>query len=439
MNPISLSKKITSVYLVLSLLFFAFPVSANTVAELEAQISDVRSRNQALQSELQKLNSELSKLNTQSKTLGNAVSELDATRRKILTEIKITEDKISTTESYINILEIEIGNKETSINKARKAIVSGIQKMNELESQSVAYKILSKNNFSDAVNETNEIIEFQKNLRERIYELKNIQQDLSQTIAQKEDEKNNLMLFRSEARDKKVVVEKNQQEKATLLKQTQNQESEYQKMIAEKEKLRAQFEEELAAYESQLQFILDPKSIPAPKHGVLAWPLDSIIITQGFGLTADSAKLYSHRQGAWNGKHTGVDFRGNNDPVRAMAGGEVIGFGNTDTVCPRASFGGWVLIKYDNGLASIYSHLQTITAKVGQRVKTGDVVAYSGNTGYSTGPHLDVKVVPASAVTIETWPSAGCPGKNYTTPIVAGATYLDPLSYLPKTTDDMWK
>ncbi len=439
MNSISFLPKIISVCFIFSLVFFAFPIHANTVAELENQISDIRNKNQNLQLELQKLNSELSKLNSQSKTLGNAVSELDTTRKKILTEIKITEDKISATESSIDILEIEIGNKETSINKAKKAIVSGIQKMNELDSQSVSYKILSRGNFSDAVNEANEIIEFQKSLREKIYELKNIQQDLSQTIAQKEDEKNNLIFYHREANDQKVVVEKNKEEKTTLLKQTQNQESEYQKMIAEKERLRAQFEEELAAYESQLRFILDPKSIPEPKNGVLAWPLDNVIITQGFGLTADSAKLYSHRQGAWKGKHTGVDFRGNNDPVKAMASGEVIGFGNTDTVCPRASFGGWVLIKYDNGLASIYSHLQTITAKVGQKVKTGDIVAYSGNTGYSTGPHLDVKVVPASAVTIETWPSAGCPGKNYTTPIVAGATYFDPLSYLPKTTDDMWK
>lgn len=428
---------------ILALVFFigthAQGVFAQSVAELEAEI---RARNQGMQtleSELSKLRSELGAINQKSNTLGNAVSELDTTRKKLLTEIKLAEDKISRENSSIKILEIEIGNKETSISKAKKAISSGIAKMNELDSESITYKILSKKNFSEAINETNEIIEFQKSLRANVLELRQTQQKLSESINEKEEAKNKLVSYKTEVDGQKSVVEVNKKEKETLLRETKNQEAEYQKIIAEKERLRAQFEAELQEYESRLSFILDPNSIPVPRHGVLAWPLDNILITQGFGLTADSARLYSHRQGAWKGKHTGVDFRGNNDPVKAMADGEIIGFGNTDATCPRASFGGWVLIKYDNGLASIYSHLTHSIVKVGQRVKTGEVVAFSGNTGYSTGPHLDVKVVPASAVTIETWPSRGCPGKNYTTPIVAGGTYFDPLSYLPKTTDAMWK
>jgi len=414
-------------------------VFAQSVSELENQIKSKNNDIGSLMIELERLRSELSEINKQSNTLGRAVSELDATRKKLLTEIQITEDRIKTTNNSISLLETEIGEKETSINKAKKAIGSGIKKMNELYSQNIAYNILAKKSFTEAVKETNDILEFQKNLQEKVLLLKIQQEDLSRSILEKEEAKGKLLEFKTEVLGQKTVVEKNKTEKETLLKTTKNQESEYQKIITEKERLRAQFEAELIEFESRLSFILDPKSIPAANHGVFAWPLDNILITQGFGLTPDSVKLYSHRQGAWQGRHTGVDFRANNDPVKAMASGEVIGFGNTDTVCPRASFGGWVLIKYDNGLASIYSHLQTITATIGQKVKTGDIVAYSGNTGYSTGPHLDVKIVPASAVSIQTWPSAGCRGKNYTTPIVAGGTYLDPLLYLPKTTDAMWK
>jgi hypothetical protein len=47
--------------------------------------------------------------------------------------------------------------------------------------------------------------------------------------------------------------------------------------------------------------------------------------------------------------------------------------------------------------------------------------------------------MPAGVVSIATWASAGCPGKNYTTPVVANSFYLNPLDYLPKASNDMFK
>ncbi|MEZ4103631.1 MAG: peptidoglycan DD-metalloendopeptidase family protein [Candidatus Paceibacterota bacterium] len=428
-----------SIFIMFLLWVLAPSVFAQSVSELEAQIKSRNEDMNNLQSELLKLRSELNVINQKSNTLGNAVSELDTTRKKLLTEIKLAEDKIASTNNSIKILEIEIGDKETSINKAKKAISSGIVRMNEIDSENITYKILSKKNFSEAIDETNKIIDFHKKLRSSVFELRQIQQSLSLTIEEKEQAKDKLLDYKTEVNGQKVVVEKNKTEKESLLKETKNQEAEYQKIIAEKEKLRAQFESELQELESKIQFQLDPKSYPAPKNGIFAWPLDNVLITQRFGLTESSATLYNYRTGAWQGKHAGIDMRANNDKVYAMADGVVMGTGDTDGVCPRASTGVWVLIKYDNGLANTFFHLTASTVKAGQRVKAGDLVAYSGNTGYSTAPHLHIGVMPASLVSVKTWPSAGCPGKMYTTPVVAGSQYLNPLDYLPKTTDAMFK
>lgn len=428
-----------SIFTVFVFLVLTPGVFAQSVSELEAQIKSRNSDIQTLQSDLQKLQKELGELNKKSNTLGNAVNELDTTRKKLLTEIKIAEDKIKSTNNSISILESDIADKETSINKSKKAISSGIRKMYELDSENITYSILSKKNFSDALNQTNEIISFQKNLRDKVEELKLAQAGLTKTISEKEQAKEKLENYKTEVNGQKIVVEKNKEEKSTLLKETKNQESEYQKIIKEKEKLRAEFEAELQELESKIKFQLDPNSYPAPKNGILSWPLDNVLITQRFGLTESSATLYNYRTGAWQGKHAGIDMRANNDKVYAMAEGVVMGTGDTDGVCPRASTGVWVLIKYDNGLANTFFHLTASTVKAGQRVKAGDLVAYSGNTGYSTAPHLHIGVMPASLVSVKTWPSAGCPGKMYTTPVVAGSQYLNPLDYLPKTTDAMFK
>ena len=91
-----------------------------------------------------------------------------------------------------------------------------------------------------------------------------------------------------------------------------------------------------------------------------------------------------------------------------------------------------MFIKYDNGLSSVYGHLSLVKAGSGTRVLPGDVVAYSGATGYATGPHLHVSVFPNDGVAIHSFPSKACPGKTITIPTAAANAYLDPMLYLPK-------
>jgi murein DD-endopeptidase MepM/ murein hydrolase activator NlpD len=47
-----------------------------------------------------------------------------------------------------------------------------------------------------------------------------------------------------------------------------------------------------------------------------------------------------------------------------------------------------ILVRHYNNLETLYAHLSKMTVKVGQQVKAGDIIGYSGNTGFSTGPHL---------------------------------------------------
>ncbi|PIS31403.1 hypothetical protein COT42_01150 [Candidatus Saganbacteria bacterium CG08_land_8_20_14_0_20_45_16] len=52
------------------------------------------------------------------------------------------------------------------------------------------------------------------------------------------------------------------------------------------------------------------------------------------------------------------------------------------------AFGGTVVVDHGQGIHTLYFHLSKFAAEVGQDVKQGDLIAYSGNTGVSTGAHL---------------------------------------------------
>jgi murein DD-endopeptidase MepM/ murein hydrolase activator NlpD len=187
----------------------------------------------------------------------------------------------------------------------------------------------------------------------------------------------------------------------------------------------ATLEKEISDYESTLRFRLDPTSIPPRGTKVFSSPLDDMLVTQNFGKTSGSGRLYA------SGLHNGTDFRART-PLRVMAmqSGVVAGVGDTDVTCPGASFGKWVLIRYNNGLASVYGHLSLVKTSTGKVVNAGDVVGYSGNTGYSMAPHLHVSVYASAGVSVESRPSKSCSGRTYTLPLAAFNAYLDPMDYL---------
>ncbi|MBI2430086.1 MAG: M23 family metallopeptidase [Ignavibacteriales bacterium] len=86
--------------------------------------------------------------------------------------------------------------------------------------------------------------------------------------------------------------------------------------------------------------------------------------------------------------HEGVDIHGDiGTPINATGDGIVEFSGNTGS-----SYGIAVEINHGFGYKTWYAHLSRVVARSGQRVKRGQLIAYSGNTGRSTGPHLHYEV-----------------------------------------------
>ena len=427
----------------LKILFFVIIISAFgrvfAQSDLEAELKAKQDAKAALEEQLRQDRLKLDAVSKEKNTLNKAVTELDLTGKKLSTEVRLTESKIDETESSIKNLNLTIAEKESKILIFKETIGVGIQNIHSFDNEPFLFSVLTKGSITEAMREVDNRQTLNREMGSAIHELFSEKELLALDKKNREEKKEKLLDYKGEVVEEKKEIDKNKSEKTVLLNRTKQQEAEYQKMIEEKMRLQAAFEDELAAIEAKIKFDLDPNSYPKAKFGILAWPTEHVLITQGFGLTESSKKLYSYRTGAWSGKHAGVDFRANNDKVFAMADGVVEGAGNTDQVCPKASTGVWVLLKYDNGLASTFFHLSSVVVKKGDRVKAGQHIAYSGNTGYSTAPHLHVGVMPASAVSVTTWASKGCPGKDYTTPVVANSLYLNPLDYLPKATSAMFK
>jgi len=398
--------------------------NAETVDQLQAKIDAANENREQLEKEITKYQGQLKVIGEQATTLQNTIKSLDVSTSKVTTEVKLVENNIDQTSYTIEDTGYEINNKEKQIQKGNLVIREALQQINEADSQSIWEILLSNDDLSVFWDDMENIIQVQAKVSEQVSTIKDIKVSLEIAKAKLEQKKEELEDYNKELSDRKQVLLSTKKEKSNLLTATKSTEANYQKMLKDKLALKEALDQEINQFESQLRLIIDPKSFPPAGKGILAWPLDSIFITQNFGKTSDSGRLYV------SGTHNGTDFRAAiGTRVKSAGNGIVEGIGNTDLVCSGSSYGKWVFIRYDNGLASIYGHLSVISAEQGQRVKTGDVVGYSGNTGYSTGPHLHMSVYAGQGVKISNLKSTACKG-TYTIPLADIRAYLDPLIYL---------
>lgn len=399
---------------------------AASVEELKSKIDEKNKQKREIEKEIAEYEQKAIETGKSAKTLQGAINTLNLTKKKIESDIKATENRIGIANLSIEKLEIETKNTQEKINADTDAISSAFRKINAAESSSLIETLLTYDNVSTLWNEVETLLRFQIGLKKNIDELRVLKNELRATKSEKEKNKKELLVIKSELNDQHELIEYNKNEKGQLLATTKNDESNYKKILAQKRTLSEAFAKELLQFESELKIAIDPKSIPRAGSGILSWPLDKIFVTQYFGNTD-----FAIRTNAYNGKgHNGVDFQAaHGTRIKAASDGVIMGTGDTDKVCKGASFGKWVLIRHSNGLSTLYAHLSLIKAYEGQTVRTGDVVGYSGNTGYSTGPHLHFTVYATQGVQILDRQSAVC-GGTYHMPIADLRAYLNPMLYL---------
>lgn len=122
--------------------------------------------------------------------------------------------------------------------------------------------------------------------------------------------------------------------------------------------------------------VINKKNIKV-NNFVLKKPVKGGITTSGFGDTI--SRTASHNGHDW-AVNTGTK-------VRAAAEGVV------ELAYFSESYGYNILINHNNGFKTRYAHLSEVKVSKGEKVEQSQVIALSGSTGFSTGPHLHFEVV----------------------------------------------
>ncbi len=349
-----------------------FTAYAKTEKELEQEIKDSKNK--------------INEYNKQIKELEGDIEKEDEYQEVLKGKIITFENMIIDLENRISLLDEEIVITEQKLVEQEATIVEGVDDFKKRlramylsGNDSYASVLVGITDFYDLLMKVELITEMAEHDDKVIDEL----------IALKEEfeiEKLDLEATRREVEGIKAENEANKAELDSLYDKSVDVQNE---LAAQQESYENMTEEEKDAQEEAQKELdkliaerLEKDSLYV--GGTFLWPVKgSTRISSPFGPRG-------------GGYHYGIDIASGlgsaiyGKPILAANSGKVIISHNDDI--PGYSYGKYVAIDHGGGYSTFYGHASKLNCKVGDYVEKGDVIAYVGSTGHSTGPHLHFEI-----------------------------------------------
>lgn len=208
-------------------------VYAANATDLQSQINTNNQLLDVLQTKITEYQKQLDSLGVEKNTLQSAINTLTLTQKKIAAQIKVTQNKISSANLQIKKLSQSIGDKEATIVTHQNAIAKALRRIAEGEEASLVTSIISAHSLEESWKITDEAMQFNEALTASIHDLRNARTTLTENRTQVSATKATLVSLQNDLTTQQRSVIASQNAQQSLLKQTKNQESTYQKLLAE--------------------------------------------------------------------------------------------------------------------------------------------------------------------------------------------------------------
>ncbi|MEK7479358.1 MAG: peptidoglycan DD-metalloendopeptidase family protein [Patescibacteria group bacterium] len=372
---------------------------------------DLRSLIEAKTAELQKIHDERAKLEaviaetkSTQKGLNKEIGSINYNLKQLDLSIQSNEIVLEKLELELEELQHDTRRIERNVDDKKGTIGKLMRELYQKDREDILILFLRSGSLSEGVSEVQSIMTLNSDLAVSVEELRDFQEDLVRKAAETKVKQRDRELEGKNLSYRGQIAQEQKQEKQRLLVATKSQEKIYQEQIAKLDEQQAEISKVIDDIEAKLRETFDPTLLPVKRAGVLAYPVQNPRMTQKYGSTPDAQRLYKSKI------HNGVDFGVSvGTPIYASDDGTIAAVDNNDVGTlkwQKYQYGKYILINHANSLATLYAHLSRSVVNVGDFVKRGDIIGYSGNTGYSTGPHIHLTVFWQPSLQYKTIPPA---------------------------------
>jgi murein DD-endopeptidase MepM/ murein hydrolase activator NlpD len=372
------------------------------IAQQKAAIANLQASQNLLSGRIAGTKASLTEINANLLTVKTQIVQMTvdvANSQNQVDEVTATAARL---DDQLAEIEAEEAAKQAELDSRMQLLASRIREAYNTDRTSILETMLSSADFTDALTEVGYHLDFaeqDKLLADQIVEDQSVLGVLHQNVVLAQQQAAQLHDLATAAKAqldaqlsdladaRKQLVDLEAQTQALL----DQQQAAYAKIAVDKAKaaaiLKAQLEEQKKLEALVAKLVAEQLAkggIPSIYNGTLDWPMGGRI-TQEFGCTGFS---WEPAYGSCAHFHTGIDIaNAMYTPIRAAGPGKVIWAGKS----PYST--GWiVIIAHSSKLVTWYAHIDNYTwppaVKAGQYVAKGQIIAYEGMTGNTTGPHL---------------------------------------------------
>ena len=406
--------------------FQVLPVAAATKSELEAQLKQLQAKEKEIKSELSSASSDLSAskrrkelLDQQINNATQQISLLDKQLVNLNNSIANKNKQIASTGSQIEEKLQEIKQKEADISTAHEKLGLRLREIAKTGNESTLQRLLNSENYKEFL------------LKDKAAECfaqrdQALMDSLEEAIAKINKEKEKLESQKTDLQQKKESIQAEQKEIAKLKATSDAKKKELDVLHAAIQTEIRKLQSEVSSYNAELSetqrkiaqadaaieaLIKQSQSTGSYDRDLMTWPVPAV---------RNISSYYGPR---WGSMHRGIDISNGPVPIYgqdivAAADGVVIAVNSTSSYGSGWSYGyGYCVIidhgrdKYGRTVHTMYAHCSAMYARMGQKVKAGQVIAKAGNTGDVTGPHLHFEVR-VNGDRVNPYPNYVQPNKN---------------------------
>ncbi len=348
----------------------------SSMGQLQNKQDDIQKNINATNDKIDSKKASIEQINTQ-------IEQLDKELSVAMNELNTINKKLEDVTAQLNKAEDDLIEATRQKEEQNDTLQKRVRYMYEYGNVSYFDTLVNAKSFSDLINRIeylNTIHEYDVNLYDTLAKKEAEIQTLTETIKSSKAE---VEVLQKSATEKKDELQASVDQKEALNQKIESDIQLLENQLDELDKANKDVENMIQAEIRRQQELAaqNNSSINTTyTGGKLMWPSDTTRITSNFGYRI-------HPITGVRKLHAGVDVGVSvGTKVYAAESGTVITAGWVQ------GYGNCVIIMHDNGLTTLYAHLSSYNVSNGQRVSRGDTIAYSGNSGNSTGPHLHFEV-----------------------------------------------
>lgn len=375
-------------------LVLSFALSNVCVAN---NVGSLNNKKSSIEKDIENKKNQINKMKKESSSLEEEIKKLDEEATKASEELEKIEKQLEELSEEIEKTEEELKAAEKRLEESKDKFNARLRVMYKKGNVGYLEVLLSSANIRDFLTRKDmvqAVVNHDVELMEYIKEQKDI---IDKKETELKSQKSTVEVSKKEAKEKEKELIAATKTKETAMNELKKDMEKVEAEYAELEKESKQIADEIKRREvastipapsrggggksgnsennSGGEGVNTPAPAPAPSGGAMAWPAPGPV-TSPFGQR-------------WGRLHSGID-------IGVPVGSPVVAADNGVVILAKTGYNGgygnYIVVSHGGGISTLYAHNSSLTVGVGARVSRGQVIARSGNTGRSTGPHLHFEV-----------------------------------------------